>query len=215
MDNTELVEAIIERYRSSCRADKQRILDEFVAVTGYHRKYAGRYGPVVRDALIALWEASDRLCSKRLKPLIPILLPAFERHGRLDLSSELRDKLLTVSATTMDRLPSEIRVAARGGQRQRTGMSSAVRRSAPVRTFGDWNDPLPGYVEVDFVAHSGTFSSDSFVQTMVRPMTLPAGPRACQAARAKAVSLSLSSIRPARCFHSRCWACSSTTIAPS
>ncbi|WP_037436745.1 integrase catalytic domain-containing protein, partial [Sinorhizobium fredii] len=182
---TELVEAIIERYRSSCRADKQRILDEFVAVTGYHRKhairvlrpseteppcarqYAVRYGPEVREALVALWEASDRLCSKRLKPLIPILLPALERHGRLDLSTELRDKLLTVSAATMDRLLSEIRVVARGGQRRRAGMSSAVRRSVPVRTFGDWNDPLPGYVEVDFVAHSGTSSSGSFVQTMV------------------------------------------------
>ncbi|MGX9120925.1 hypothetical protein ACWTU6_30570 [Mesorhizobium sp. BHbsci] len=88
----ELVEAIIERYRSSCRTDKQRILDEFVAVTGYHRKHAirvlgrhetkpsdrrhtARYGAQVREALVGLWEASDRLCSKRLKPLIPVLLP--------------------------------------------------------------------------------------------------------------------------------------------
>lgn len=90
---TELIEAIIERYRSSCRADKHRILDEFVAVTGYHRKHAIRvlrhrgseppsarqhavqYGPDVREALVALREASDRLCSKRLKPLIPICCP--------------------------------------------------------------------------------------------------------------------------------------------
>lgn len=182
---TELIEAIIERYRSSCRADKHRILDEFVAVTGYHRKHAIRvlrhrgseppsarqhavqYGPDVREALVALWAASDRLCSKRLKPLIPILLPALERHGRLELNSALRDKLLMVSAATMDRLLSEVRVVARGGQRRRAGMSSAVRRSVPVRTFGDWNDPLPGYVEVDFVAHSGTSSSGSFAQTMV------------------------------------------------
>ncbi len=123
---TELIEAIIERYRSSCRADKHRILDEFVAVTGYHRKHAIRvlrhrrseppsarqhvvqYGPDVREALVALWEASDRLCSKRLKPLIPILLSALERHGRLELNSELRDKLLMVSAATMDRLLSEV-----------------------------------------------------------------------------------------------------------
>ena len=91
---SELVEAIVERYRSGCRTDKQRILDEFVAVTGYHRKHASRvmnrsekpppaskgyslrYGSDVRDALILLWEASDRLCSKRLKPLMAVLLPA-------------------------------------------------------------------------------------------------------------------------------------------
>jgi len=88
---SELIEAIIERYRSSGRADKQRILDEFVAVTGYHRKHAirvlcrpekkppaarqhaTRYDARVREALVVLWEASDRLCSKRLKPMIPVL----------------------------------------------------------------------------------------------------------------------------------------------
>lgn len=95
------------------------------------------------------------------------LLPALERHGRLELDAALRGKLLTMSPATMDRLLAEVRVVARGGQRRRAGMSSAVRRSVPVRTFGDWNDPPPGYVEVDFVAHSGTSSSGSFVQTMV------------------------------------------------
>lgn len=212
---TELVEAIIERYRSSCRADKQRILDEFVAVTGYHRKhairvlrpretgppcarqYAVQYGSEVREALVALWEASDRLCSKRLKPLIPILLPALERHGRLDLSAELRDKLLTVSPATMDRLLSEVRVVARGGRRRRAGMSSAVRRSVPVRTFGDWNDPLPGYVEVDFVAHSGTSSSGSFVQTMVLT-DIATGWTECVPVRTRESSLVIAALKQAR-----------------
>jgi hypothetical protein len=128
---SELVRAIVERYRSCSRAGKQQILDEFVAVTGYHRKHAIRvlgrgetkpprdrrqairYGAEVREALVVLWEASDRLCSKRLKPLIPILLPALERHGRLNASAELRDKLLTVSAATMDRLLSDVRIASR------------------------------------------------------------------------------------------------------
>ena len=170
----ELVEAIRERYRTSGRTDRRRILDEFVAMTGYHRKHAIRllgrqqtkgssgrvysvcYDTEVLEALVVLWEASDRLCSKRLKPLVPVLLPALERHGRLAPSAELRGKLLTISAATMDRLLSKVRVIARGGQRRRAGMSSAVRRSVPIRTFGDWNDPAPGYVEVDFVAHSGT-----------------------------------------------------------
>ena len=67
----------------------------------------------------------------------------------------------------MDRLLSEVRLVARGGRRRRAGFSSAVRRSVPVRTFGDWNDPPPGFVEVDFVAHGGTSTAGSFVQTMV------------------------------------------------
>jgi hypothetical protein len=95
---SELVAAIRERYRRSNRAGRTTILDEFVAVTGYHRKHAvrlltavgerrlppagavaRRYGAEVREALILLWEASDRICSKRLKPVIPALLPALEQ----------------------------------------------------------------------------------------------------------------------------------------
>ena len=181
----ELLAAIRSRYGEAPRAEKGRILDELVAVSGYHRKHAirlvgsvpkprraprparRRYGEAVRDALIALWEASDRICSKRLKPLIPVLLPALERHGRLTLDDELRLRLSVVSPATMDRLLADVRLVARGGQRRRAGFSSAVRRTVPVRTFEDWNDPLPGYVEVDLVAHAGTSAAGAFVQTMV------------------------------------------------
>jgi hypothetical protein len=212
---SELVEAIRDRYRISCRADRHRILDEFVAVTGYHRKhairllrrqqtkvssekrYSVRYDAEVLEALVVLWEASDRLCSKRLKPLVPVLLPALERHGRLAPSAELREKLLTISAATMDRLLSEVRVVARGGQRRRAGMSSAVRRSVPIRTFGDWNDPRPGYVEVDFVAHSGTSSSGSFVHTMVLT-DIATGWTECVPVRTRDSGLVIAAIQRAR-----------------
>jgi hypothetical protein len=181
----ELVGAIAARYQASARSERCRILDEFVAVTGYHRKHAirllrgspettkgrkprnHRYGSKVRDALIVLWESSDRLCSKRLKPLIPVLVPALERHGKLELDEALRADLRSISAATIDRLLSEIRVAAAGGRRRRCGSSSAVRRSVPVRTFGDWNDPPPGFAEVDLVAHGGASVTGSFVETLV------------------------------------------------
>src|SRR5215472_17840294 len=169
----ELVAAIGDRYRAGLRAERTKILDEFVAVTGYHRKHAirllrpkisdeataprrvhRRYGMEVQQALIVLWEASDRLCSKRLKPIIPVLLPALERHGQLAIDETIRALLLAISPATIDRLLAEVHVAARGGRRRRAGFSSAVRRAVPVRTFGDWTDPPPGFVEVDFVAHA-------------------------------------------------------------
>ena len=134
----------------------------------------------------------------------------------LRLDDELRRKLLTVSPATMDRLLTEVPFVARGGQRRRAGMSSAVRRSVPVRTFGDWNDPPPGYVEVDFVAHSGTSlvrqlraddGADRYRHGLDR---VRAGPYARQRSRDCCASS-----RPARCFRSRCGAWTSTTTAPS
>lgn len=181
----EVSAAIRERYTTSGRAAKGAILDEFVALTGLHRKHAirllgagsaerrprgrakTRYGTAVQAALAVLWEASDRVCAKRLQPMIPILLPALERHGQLAPDAELRAKLLAVSPATIDRLLSETRIAAAQGRRRRAGFSSAVRRSVPVRTFADWGDPAPGFVEVDFVAHSGISAAGAFAQTLV------------------------------------------------
>lgn len=183
----ELVQKLRERYRRGSIGEKKLILDELVAVTGYHRKHAirvlggkgapelatvrrrswRRYGLAIKTALIVLWEASDRICGKRLKPLIPVLLPALERHAQLQLSDADRGLVLAVSAPTIDRLLADVRVVASGSLRRRAGFSSAVRRRVPVRTFGDWNDPPPGFLEVDLVAHGGTSVKGSFIQTLV------------------------------------------------
>ena len=130
----ELVVAIAERYAGSLRWEKVRILDEFVAVTGFHRKHAMRllregragkpsgprparrvYDEAVREALGVLWEASDRICGKRLKPLLPVLIEGMERHGHLQLATEVRSALQRVSAATIDRALRRVREQA-GGQ---------------------------------------------------------------------------------------------------
>src|SRR5215207_115264 len=129
--------------------------------TGRRRKYAG-----ARDALIALWEASDRVCGKRLVAMIPALLPALERHGRLQPTSEERGLLLLVSAATIDRMLVDVKIAAAGGRRRRVGFYSAIRREVPIRTFNDWGNPPPGFCEIDMVAHGGTSVAGSFIQTL-------------------------------------------------
>ena len=175
----EVVSAVAERYRSAGRREKGRILDELTAVTGWHRKHAvralrakpltpaaetvprkRRYNAAIRDAVTALWEASDRVCGKRLKVMIPALLPALDRHGRLTLSGNERALVLSVSAATIDRMLVDVKVAAAGGRRRRVGFYSAIRREVPIRTFNDWNDPPPGFCEIDMVAHhAGGMSS--------------------------------------------------------
>src|ERR1700710_195716 len=116
--------------------------------------------------MTALWEASDRLCGKRLKMMIPTLLPALGQHGRLQLGQADHDRVLAISAATIDRLLIDVKIAASGGRRRRAGFYSAIRREVPIRTFNDWNSPPPGFCEVDMVAHGGTSVSGSFIQTL-------------------------------------------------
>ena len=183
----EVLAAVADRYRSGTRSEKGRILDELCATTGWHRKHAVRALSVggssipakatavgwrgckyhsIRDALTALWEASDRVCGKRLVAMIPTLLPSLERHGRLQLGQSERSLVLSISAATIDRLLGDVKIAAAGGRRRRTGFYSAIRREVPIRTFNDWKDPPPGFCEIDMVAHGGTSVAGSFIQTL-------------------------------------------------
>ena len=136
--------------------------------SGIHvpRERRRTYGAAIKDALTALWEASDRVCGKRLKVMIPTLLPALEQHGRLKLGRADGDRVLAISAATIDRLLGDVKVAASGGKRRRAGFYSAIRREVPIRTFNDWKGPPPGYCEVDMVAHGGTSVAGSFIQTL-------------------------------------------------
>jgi hypothetical protein len=181
----ELVEALRERYRSAAFGDRIKILDEFAALTGYHRKHAIRvlrdevtktsaararnrlYDEAVRQALTMLWEAADRVCGKRLKALIPLLVDAMERHGHLDLDPIIRTKVLQVSAATIDRMLAAARLHIDGQRKRRKGVGSAIRRSIPVRTFSDWRDPPPGFFEIDMVEHCGGPKTDGdYVHTL-------------------------------------------------
>ena len=98
---------------------------------------------------------------------MPILLEAMERHGHVQLVPEVRARLLAMSAATIDRALRDIRQQAGTATRRRSAPSAAIRRSVPVRTFADWDDPPPGFVEADLVAHSGPVARGSFVQTLV------------------------------------------------
>jgi hypothetical protein len=117
--------------------------------------------------LILLWEASDRICGKRLKPLIPMLVAAMERHGHLALDPAVRERLEAVSAATIDRILAPVRQEAGSRGRRRRAPSSEIRRAVPIRTYADWNDPPPGFFEADLVSHSGPLTSGSFAQTLV------------------------------------------------
>jgi hypothetical protein len=136
--------------------------------TGRSGSRPGRrvYDDATREALIVIWEASDRICGKRLRPLVRIMVEAMERHGHVRLAPEVRISLLAMSAATIDRALRDVRQKAGRSTRRKT-VPSAIRRSIPVRTFDGWDDPPPGFVEADLVSHSGPVAKGSFVQTFV------------------------------------------------
>ena len=185
MAKQELLETIRDRYRESSKAEKSRILDEFIAVTGHHRKHGIRllghsggdgekpptmrgrriYDEAVREAVIVVREAADRISGKRLKVALPHLVESMERHGHLDLDPQVRTRLQTASAATLDRLLKPIRPTA--GSRRRRRRRQSMSRRGPVRTYNDWDNPSPGFLEIDLVAHCGGPLSGSFIHSLV------------------------------------------------
>lgn len=197
----ELVDALRVRYGGATFGERVKILDEFMALTGYHRKHAIRvlrdqgtktgaarvrnrlYDEAVRQALTMLWEAADRVCGKRLKALIPVLVDAMERHDHLDMDPVIRSKVLQVSAATIDRMLAAARLHIDGQRKRRKGVGSAIRRSIPVRTFSDWRDPPPGFFEIDMVEHCGGPKTDGDYVHMLTMTDIATGWTECVALR--------------------------------
>lgn len=163
----ELLEVLKQRYMRATKKEKSRILDEFAALTGYHRKHVRRllgnqfptkldngkqsscrriYDEAVKEALIVAWEVSDRICGKRLKAILPNLVDALERHRHIDLDLTVRQRLLSASAATIDRLLSDVRKQA-GTRNRHRRKPKKVSAHIPIRTFADWVEPLPGCLE--------------------------------------------------------------------
>jgi hypothetical protein len=179
----EYAAAIQERYRRSNKEEKGKILDEFEKVTGYHRKAAirlllkapkpagkhrgrpGRYNEVL-EPLITIWEASDRLCSKRLHPFIPEMIRVLKQKGELQLDASDEAKLTQLSAATIDRLLEPPR--REGGRKplSTTRPGSLLKGSIPIRTFADWQENRPGFLEIDTVAHCGESSEGFYLNTL-------------------------------------------------
>src|SRR5229473_3140519 len=180
----ELVCQIAPRYREASSALKEIILDEFVAATGYARKYAirllnhpvelkltierprpPRYGPEVQQALHLTWTAANHMCAKRLMPFLPTLVESLERHGHLHLSQECRMQLLAMSPATADRILRPYRKQERHGI-STTRSGTLLKKQIPIRTFEEWQETRPGFLEADLVAHCGTEIEGSYLYTL-------------------------------------------------
>lgn len=176
----ELLQSLREGYSGASKDEKTKIFDEFIDISGGHRKYAiyvltrhdvalpvtrkpSRviYSEAVCQALIILWEAADRICGKRLKAVLPGLIGAMELDGHLTLDPDVHQLLLGISPATVDRLLVSVRSTTDRRRKRKSTLKAS--QEVPVRTFADWNEPEPGFLEVNFVSHDRVSMVGSFL----------------------------------------------------
>ncbi|MCG6202989.1 ISNCY family transposase, partial [Psychromonas antarctica] len=176
--------SIKQKYHDANWIDKGKILDGIVAATGYERKYTiqllnainqnispkkrktpHRYDEQLRQALLSVWYAANQICSKRLVPFLPYLVEAMERHGHLRLPIGVRERLLQISPSTVDRMLKPEREKIKQSV-STTRKGNLLKHQIQVRTFADWDDVIPGFLEADLVAHCGGNTNGSFLNTL-------------------------------------------------
>lgn len=182
---SEYLAAIRPRYQRAPKGEKGKLLDEAVQVTGYHRKALvrllrgpaapvpharrgrpRRYGVDLVAPLVSLWEATGRVCPQRLRPFLPALIDQMQRHQEVHLPAETRRQVLAMSASTIDRLLRPVRHKEGRRPWSTTKPGTLLKQAIPIRTFAQWDDHRPGFLEADLVAHCGESTEGFSLNTL-------------------------------------------------
>lgn len=184
--SNEYLRTLKRRYRDARKKERGTILDEFVKTSGYHRKHAiallrgkrvHRTGIIRRPrakiyteedarAVFKLLKLFDYISSKRLRAAMDATLPTLRRQGHLPVSAASYKRLLKISPPTMDRLRATKREFVAKKRKGFTKPGTLLKHQIPIRTFAEWDDAAPGFIEIDLVDHSGGLDQGEFAFTL-------------------------------------------------
>lgn len=180
-----VIRAFAKGYKSSGKIEKGRIIAEVCKLTGYYKTYAcelltnppslvrkkikrirfSKYLKIL-DKLKKLWAVSNFSCGKILVEAIPGLLKSMIRFGEIKVTREQKELLLQVSAATIDRLLKADRRKLQIKGRSGTKPGTLLKHQIPVRVFTPWDEQIPGFLEIDYVAHCGESLADTYISSL-------------------------------------------------
>ena len=185
----QVTKAQVERYRNGTKAEKGEVLDAVTLTTGWHRDHARKalriamngstaaprapreprltYPPESIEALLRCWVVLGGPAGKRLAPALPEIVPCLIRHGELVLDPDLATALMSMSPATIDRRLRPYKVGLIAGKgRSMTRPGSLLKSSIPLKTWHEWDDTAPGFIEIDLVSHDGGDNNGHFAYTL-------------------------------------------------
>jgi len=188
MTKKELISTVKNRYLKADKEGKGKILDEFCQNTGYNRKYATRilqagydnnrvksrgrksrkkiYDSEVIMPVIKIWELLEYPCGQRLQPMLAPMADSLIRCNELKISDDIKYRLETISAKTLDRrLKRERTIRRLNRNRGTTRHGSLLKSSIPIR-ITNWDTNRVGFMEMDTVAHNGGDPSGEFIYSL-------------------------------------------------
>lgn len=208
LERKAVTKEMVQRYQRASKTQRGVMLDELCALTGWNRDYARRairlaaqkrrptpprkpavrtatYDEQVLEPLRFIWATLNGPCGKRMAPFIGEMIEVLERCEELTLDSLIKDKLLLVSPATIDRKLSLDKAKLKFKGRSGTKPGTLLKGQIPIRTFSEWDETVPGFVECDLVAHDGGDPRGEFCQTLDL-VDVASGWTAMQAVRNKA-----------------------------
>jgi hypothetical protein len=124
------------------------------------------YDEKVLNALKKVWYICDCICGKRLSPILEEIIPKLEFHKEILLDEKTRGLLFQISPATIDRLLKEEKKESILKSKSKTKPGTLLKCQIPIRTFYEWDDERPGFVEIDLVGHDGGDIRGDYIQSL-------------------------------------------------